>query len=254
MNDDAQDYLDLERIDPRVKVKLQPKDLGLYGNLRFLSKISSEPWTIFCALDDQLSAEILDALATTRLPSGANLIVFDQVLCEVCVEDDGTYSVVEVGTKIAEFAGKSSGQAIEWQCLEPPPAWIFGLWRTHYLRDIFPRLDFNWLDTMILSRAIAEQSVYHQSMPKPARIGFLRDRPPHPVGKNWRNPFGWVIHSLWSKSIRSTTGILGILRNWRVTLYFKHSFPALYFRSTQVSQMMARLRKFLRYGPFSPPN
>lgn len=221
------DFLRLRALDPRIKVYLQQSDLGLYGNLRFLSKVSSKPWLVFCAVDDFLPPQIIDKLAGGVIPEDTNLVVFQQRLSKQVRDCNGRYSATEL-SHLVHDRDIPHGSKVMCDPLEGPPSWIFGLWRASYIRAIFPRTDFNWLDTYLVSRALSEDSVAHFEADTPALIGFVEGRPPHAVGSSWRTPFGWFFHMAFSRRVTRKTGYFRLVSDWRMRLFFKHSTPRTY--------------------------
>lgn len=223
-----EDFLSLEDLDRQVKVSLQDSDLGLYGNFRFLAGVATKPWLIICAIDDHLPSRVIDGLAEEKIPRDTNLVIFQQQVWEQVRDSTGRYHMLELSHSVADLEF-SHGSKVNWDPVEPPPSWIFGLWRTSFFDATFPRSDFNWPDTYLVSSALFTNSVRYFESGIPASIGFVPGRPPHAVGSSWTNPFGWLLHmALLARRSPRKPGFRRLVSNWRLTLFFKRSFPRAY--------------------------
>lgn len=217
------DFLALKALGPNVQIWLQTKDLGLYGNFRFLLEKAAARWCFFAAVDDDISESLLcSKLLTAQAPP--SLVVPVQHLVNVERAErpfPGTVAFLDTvgqvcdSEKMNDISRFFSGPNV----LNAPTSWIFGIWRTSYLRDIYPRKNFNWLDSYVIARAILDEVIQFDWVSNPSLIGVWPDRPPNAVGRSWRTPFGWLVQCLKDSTVRTEVGLGALLWNDRVRYY-----------------------------------
>ncbi len=153
-------------MDPKVKVTFHEKDLGLYGNFRYLAKSASSEKFMWLCTDDSPSFELLE-LSESMDINGAMLAI-------------PTWSWAEYRPETCSFEDKSiSGlippeiddEAYPHATTYPEPSWIFGLWDAAFLRQIMPFVDFDWLDVHILQQALLSGKVIYVNTTSPMIIG-----------------------------------------------------------------------------------
>ena len=69
------EYMALESLDPRVKVSCQPRNLGLYGNFRFLVENATGDYFHWHCFDDQISESALNEAVVILEKESADLAV-----------------------------------------------------------------------------------------------------------------------------------------------------------------------------------
>lgn len=170
VNDPGQDgakYIAMESLDPRVKVTCQPKNLGLYGNFRFLVQNAEGDYFHWHCFDDQISENVLrEAIAAVEREYADLAVIpfftqecFLQPLRWTGAKSEGNNPALE--TREDRFHSALYAQ----------PSWIFGLWKTEFLKATFPRRSFDWLDTFLLQRVILEGKVANFHTENPMTIG-----------------------------------------------------------------------------------
>lgn len=216
-------FLDLEKIDPRVSVLIQRKDLGLYGNMRFLVEEASRPWLQIVAVDDRPDFSVVTGRRSNIAGKHPALIVGPQVVTEVALETKSDNFSIVFGRPLRPVVTEEKAQVFLTEGvtgLDAPTSWIFGLWRSEVIKAIFPKTDFNWLDSFLVAEAIARDGlIYVPICSGKSVIGKWPGRPPNAVGKSAWTPVGWLFHSLLSASQRKRFGSRAIVGNWRVGDY-----------------------------------
>lgn len=165
---ESEKYHELATIDSRISVTCQPKNLGLYGNFRFLVENSKLDYFAWHAYDDRISpATISNALSKIASTSNSTLAVIPYELQE-CLLDPLRWE----GERLPGVLPITSDRReIFSSALNAEPSWIFGIWKSGYLKSIYPKRDFDWLDSYILYRALIEAKVVVVDDSEPMTIG-----------------------------------------------------------------------------------
>jgi hypothetical protein len=148
--------LDIHSIrDPRIKIYFHKSDLGLYGNFRFLLKQASFESFVWQCTDDQLTAE-LSRVSTLRQEFDYDLLIPSWRWAEYSPESLS----FELNSSIpGNYPSFENGMANTITLMHCEPSWIFGIWKTDFLRGIFPSRNFDWLDTHILQQVLIKNRV-----------------------------------------------------------------------------------------------
>jgi hypothetical protein len=82
--------------------------------------------------------------------------------------------------------------------LHSEPSWIFGIWRTTYLQSIFPKRNFDWLDTHLLQKALLSRKVSLMPVENPTIIGTWHwaNKVPNSVSLKGHNPWLAIFHQV----------------------------------------------------------
>lgn len=185
----------LKYSDPRLKIHFHSRDLGLYGNFRFLAQESHSTYFSWLCTDDALSPDVPMMLKSFE-DSSINLIIPSWVWVEYHPQDAIRF---ELSTQVPGTYPdmKTNGSAFL-SALHSEPSWIFGVWRTEYLQNIFPRCDFDWLDTHLLQKVLLTGKVSVVSVPTPTLIGTWHwaNKVPNSVSQKGHNPTLAIIYQL----------------------------------------------------------
>jgi|688.fasta_scaffold44931_7 hypothetical protein len=176
------EYLALESLDPRVKVSCQPRNLGLYGNFRFLVENATGDYFHWHCFDDQISETVLKEAVLILEKESANLAVipfFSQECFLQPLRWAGPKSEGEMPVTVSRDNRFTS-------FIYAQPSWIFGLWKTDYLKATFPRQSFDWLDTYLLQRVLLEGKVVSFQTDNPLTIGTWNWKGKVPNANNGR--------------------------------------------------------------------
>lgn len=165
---DSEKYFALEEIDPKVVVTCQNINLGLYGNFRFLVENSKLDYFAWHAFDDRVSSQTIGrALAMISASPKSSLAVIPYELQECLLQP-----LRWEGKRLPGILPKITDRKESFfSALYAEPSWIFGIWKSSYLRNIFPRKDFDWLDSYILHRVLIEEKVVVVEDSEPMTIG-----------------------------------------------------------------------------------
>ena len=161
------EYMALESLDPRVKVSCQPRNLGLYGNFRFLVENATGDYFHWHCFDDQISESALNEAVVILEKESADLAVIPYFSQECSLQPlrwTGPRSEGKMPVTVNRDNRFSSS-------IYADPSWIFGLWKTGSLKAAFPRQNFDWLDTYLLQRVILEGKVVSFQTDNPLTIG-----------------------------------------------------------------------------------
>lgn len=165
---DSAKYFELEKIDPKVVVTCQNNNLGLYGNFRFLVENSKLDYFAWHAFDDQVSSQTIgNALSIISSSPKSSLAVIPYELQECLLQP-----LRWEGNKLPGILPKISDRKENFfSALYAEPSWIFGIWKSGYLKAIYPKKDFDWLDSYILHRVLIEKKVVVVEGSEPMTIG-----------------------------------------------------------------------------------
>jgi glycosyltransferase involved in cell wall biosynthesis len=181
--------------DPRLRIFFHEDDLGLYGNFRFLVKRASSEYFSWLCTDDLISADIPSLLRGLH-GSGDNLIIPTWLWAEYNSQGNNMFDLTNM--KEGTLPDLSSSRSIVQSALHSEPSWIFGIWRTRYLRSIFPSRNFDWLDTHLLQKALLSNKVSVISTANPTIIGTWHwaAKVPSSVSQKGHSPWMAIFHQL----------------------------------------------------------
>jgi hypothetical protein len=181
--------------DSRIKVFFHSHDIGLYGNFRFLVKESKTVFFAWLCTDDLLSPEVTSAIKPF-VNSQTNLIIPSWAWSEYRPQLDAPFNSGQEVT--GTYPNLESSTAIIRSALECEPSWIFGVWRTSYLQKIFPKSNFDWLDTHLLQKALLSRRVSVVKVKTPTLIGTWHwaSKIPSAVSQKGHNPALAIWHQL----------------------------------------------------------
>lgn len=153
-------------LDPKVKVTIHKRDLGLYGNFRFLAKSASSKKFMWLCTDDSPSFDLLE-LSESMDINGALLAIPTWFWAEYRPETCSFEDISTSGLIPPKIVDEKYPHATTY----PEPSWIFGLWDAAFLRRIMPFVDFDWLDVHILQQALLSKKVVYVDTKSPMIIG-----------------------------------------------------------------------------------
>lgn len=175
-----------------IRVSIQPRDIGLYGNFRFLANTCTEEFFAWQCFDDSLSVDLHEF--AINYPKETGLIIPSWVWQEIDGKTlkyfdeqiEGTYPNLESISNRVYSSAKAE------------PSWIFGLWRTNFLNNIFPKKDFDWLDLYLLQTAIRSNKVKIGKTSTPTVIGTWKttSKIPYAVRQGRPNPSRIILEML----------------------------------------------------------
>jgi hypothetical protein len=174
-------------VDSRIKVFYHEKDIGLYGNFRFLLMQSTSEFFSWLCTDDHVS-ESTPALLLEIEKNFLNLAIPSWKWAEYYPE---TLSHSLSDAKPGHYPSISCPDSTLKSIIYCEPSWIFGIWRTNYLSSIFPKSDFDWLDTYLLQKVILTRKVAHINVQDPMIIGtwHWKSKIPSSVNGHSHNPY-----------------------------------------------------------------
>lgn len=174
-------------LDNLVTITIHRENLGLYGNFRFLAQQCRTEFFAWVPLDDCPPIELVRLLSNSdKSDLNADLFYTRHVLIET---QDPT------ARECSNLDMSRAHQPIDLaKAYSPDPSAIFGVWRTSWLTDNFPRRDFDWLDTHLLSTAILLGRVALKDGVR--GIGLQPGRTPHSVNGKFHSPIGWSVSTL----------------------------------------------------------
>jgi hypothetical protein len=180
--------------DPRIKFFFHSKDLGLYGNFRFLAFQASSSHFAWLCTDDAISPQIPRTIAA--LAEEPNLIIPNWKWIEYRPHENQPFDFSK--SRNGSFPVFKTPIEITNSTLMCEPSWIFGVWRTEFLKQIFPRFNFDWLDTYLLQRAILSGKVLLIEVPTPTLIGTWdwAKKIPRSVSPRGHNPALAIVFQL----------------------------------------------------------
>ncbi|MEY5146159.1 MAG: hypothetical protein RL224_473 [Actinomycetota bacterium] len=180
INDPSLEDINLshEYAEPDVKISLQKGNLGLYGNFRFLALNAQAPYFMWLALDDDPAWGVISEVESNR--HDATLIYSRHFL---------------------KVSPKKGSAEIMYGPFDPlgarnifnfDPSAIFGAWSTKWLQSEFPRGDFDWLDSYLLTSAYLDGKIKLTTGQR--AIGAEMGKKPHNVIGSHHRFWGWFTH------------------------------------------------------------
>jgi hypothetical protein len=170
-----------EGLDIGILVSHSP--LTLYENFRKLVDICDSKFFCWVALDDWPSMGLLK--------SHSEFANFDLVVTNV---ETKFFSHGVFGDTLSEH---SAVEFFECNPFVVHPFFIFGIWKKEFLLRIWPKREFDYLDTYLLYRARLEGRIKVFQDGRAAWIGFQEKRP-HSVNKRGLSMWMWLAHILTS--------------------------------------------------------
>jgi hypothetical protein len=174
-------YLNL----PNFRFVWQNDDLGLYGNFRFLlENANSQLFCWFC-VDDNISGDIYE-ICNYAIHAEQDLTVATWQLDEYDMTTARFYGSPRFGD-LPDLTNKYTKVCAS---LNIDPSWMFGVWKTSYLQNIFPKKDFDWLDCDILQEVLLNGKTSIFKSANPALIGthYNLNRQPNAVNNRGHSP------------------------------------------------------------------
>lgn len=177
----------------RVKFSFHTTDIGLYGNFRFLARNCTSAKFMWWCFDDRISSDLQSLFDFAESSSrGLTLGKFDlQEFDPSSLEYFGKRIEGSLPRTETEFHRLTSA-------LNCDPSWIFGVWDAEYLREIFPKNDFDWLDSYLLFETLIRDEVQIAPDVSPSTIGTLRHlgKVPHSVSPGGHEAAGIIFRLL----------------------------------------------------------
>lgn len=185
-----------------ARLTLQVRDIGLYGNFRFLLENSKSELFTWLALDDDPCWNLLQALP--GIDSQSFDLLYSSVRL-VRLDPPETFILEEPLNLRNPF--------------NPNPVAIFGIWKTEWLQHSYPGGDFDWLDTFLLSDVLLRGSPLKG--PGFRDIGFEK-KPPNKVSGKKHQIRGWlsVSSNLALRSKPKIIAVLGLARGFQSRSFF----------------------------------
>lgn len=181
--------------DPRVRVIFYKEDLGLYGNFRYLASRAEETFFAWLCTDDAISPEVPEMVRKFE-NTNVNLIIPSWVWAEYHPGSNDPFDLAN--TTAGVYPDLHSIESIIDSALMCEPSWIFGVWRTNFLNNVFPKRNFDWLDTFLLQKALLTSLVTVYVTDTPTIIGTWNwaNKVPRPVSSRGHNPFLAIVYQI----------------------------------------------------------
>ena len=158
-----------------IELHVHAVDLGLYGNFRWLAERCTTKWFMWLALDDEIPTPLTEI----------ELDGFDSTLI-YCAAEMVDSSGVKGSSIVSDPIDRNN-------VFNPHPCAIFGIWDASWLRENFPRRDFDWLDTYLLTRAfLASEGVVKV---EGLRVIGNSPKQPHRVNGKFHVSLNWAVRS-----------------------------------------------------------
>lgn len=204
--------------DPLLRVTQHAENLGLYGNFKYLIESSTCELFLWLAMDDEFPEELV------RNATEGSGHVADLTVGKVSTFDSKTGEELE-----------SNDPTIMSDLFSPNPSAIFGVWRTDWLKGVFPSKPFDWLDVFLVTATMRLGSI------KSDEVATLRiawsPKTPHHVNNKYHQPWLWAVHAI------------KLVRNARDFVLFSHSFAGkIVFSARSWFQHIFRRFPFRRFA------
>jgi glycosyltransferase involved in cell wall biosynthesis len=182
--------LDRFLANPKFRVTHQNQDLGLYGNFRFLINECKAPFLVFQCSDDLQTIEY-EILCTQLKLNGKSLAIPTWKWQEFNPSIGGHFGNETHGT----YPSLSSKKSRLASCEFAEPSWIFGIWRSDYLKSNFPLENFDWLDYFLLQKSLCLDEVIVVETASNLVIGTWNwaGKSPHTVELSGPRPLSWSL-------------------------------------------------------------
>lgn len=159
------------------RVYLHGHNKGLYGNFKFILDSVETSHFMWVALDDFPPEQLLSG--DWKPSSVSDLTIGNLAVTEFLTSGYG---------KLLESVPVST--FFECDPLQIHPGYVFGVWKTEFVRSIWPRNSMDWLDTYLLLCARTSGKVESLSDSGPWIIGHSL-KSPHKVNGWFLNPLSW---------------------------------------------------------------
>lgn len=181
--------------DARLKLFFHNSDLGLYGNFRFLLHQANSPLFAWLCTDDLISKEAISILKG-RDHIEANLVLPTWKWVEYNPDQENCFAMDKSIEGV--YPCLTNNKALAEAALQCEPSWIFGIWNSIYLKSIFPRTNFDWLDCYILQKTLLSRKVEVLSVSDPTLIGTWNwaSKIPNSVNPKGHWPARAILHQL----------------------------------------------------------
>lgn len=226
INDDYRnkfEYLELESLDPRVKIFTQESNLGLWGNFQFLVHNSKSEYFAWICVDDQPHQGMFKNFeaCVTKNPE-KSLFVGAQVLKKFSPETL-TWNNLEKNIDLEIDINKLTFST----AIQIPPSMIFGIWRKDDLETLVTHMaKFDWGDSLVLAQLFMQNKIALIPNSGKSIIGVWnlgkRDFPS--LNRKWPNPLPSTISLVifWNKWSTKNCGdnlklLLVIYERWKLT-------------------------------------
>ena len=188
----------------RCEVFSHEHNIGLYGNFRFLVDRVKTSHFAWVALDDVPPVSLLLSWEPRQ---DVDLSIGE---VEIRVFQGGAHGAL-LGSITTEdfFSGNP---------LSLHPSFIFGVWRTDFVKAVWPAQNMDWLDTYLLLRVRTEGRAQVICDIEPWVIGSSSKRP-HKVNGRFLNPIKWCVQVLRSGS-PNQWGYLDLLKDFALKARF----------------------------------
>ncbi len=175
---------------PNFRITRQNQDLGLYGNFRYLINECKSPFLIFQCADDFQTRDY-ERLCTQMELNEKSLAIPSWIWQEFNPAIGGHFGEGTHGT----YPSLSSKKSRLASCEIAEPSWIFGVWKSDYLKSIFPIEDFDWLDFFLLQKTLCLDEVIIVETPTNLVIGTWNwaKKSPHTVDPLGPQPLNWSL-------------------------------------------------------------
>lgn len=186
----GEEYLSLLLLDPRVRVSVQGENLGLYGNLRFLAENCETEFFSWLCFDDIPSADLLPCALRGIDPQFPQPSLFVPSMGQRLFDEEqgGWIGPLEDWLVDPVFHSNSPKRIF----FGFRTHYVYGLWRTDFLKRIFPSKNFDWLDAYLLAKTISSNGLRHVDAAK-FIVGIV-DKFPTRVGRKHRL-LPWLTHA-----------------------------------------------------------
>jgi hypothetical protein len=170
--------LSLEPHESLLYISLQNGNLGLYGNFRYLASTSKARYFMWLALDDEPDWGVIGAIESEKTDS---TLIYSRHFLNLANQDAPGNLVYG---PINPLAAKN--------IFNFDPSAIFGAWDSKWLQSVFPKSDFDWLDSYLLTAAHLQGKI--KLLPGQRTIGAVLGKRPHNVSGTHHRIWGWFIH------------------------------------------------------------
>lgn len=184
------DLPSLFRDNPSIHFFFHQRDLGLYGNFRFLIRQAKSRFFCFNCVDDRVCPQAMEVVSE----NDCDLVIPSWVWAEYYPMDISHDRHWEKGP----MPSIETNSAKVKSSIYAEPSWIFGIWKTKFLLDIFPKHNFDWLDVYLLQTTILTGNILVRNMQLPTIIGTWNwaNRPPNSVNGKKHNLTLYLLFSL----------------------------------------------------------
>jgi hypothetical protein len=170
------------------------QNLGLYGNFKFLADNTNTSHFAWVALDDIPSRDILK----DWLPNLSATLTIGRI-------EVRNYSAKEHGRLLESI---STDAFFESNPFSINPSFLFGIWKTDFIRTAWTEKSMDWLDTYILLQARIQGPVETIVVEDPWIIGAT-NKSPHKVNGKFHLPIMWGLEVFKLDIFQLKKGLLG---------------------------------------------